>query len=237
MPYLYRHIRLDTNQPFYVGIGSDAFYKRAHSHFSRNNHWKNVVKKTEYSVHVLLNDISWEEACEKEKEFINLYKRVAEGGTLVNITAGGEGLYNPTKDVRQKISKSQLGSSNNQYKKPKGQVWRDAMQKLSGAGNPNYGKKIPDWHKEILKKAQTGRKKSQEEIEKITNKTKGQKRSLEFRKVISKLKSKPVIDTSSNMVYESVTVAAKALNYKRRTLNAWLKGDLPNKSTLRFLQQ
>ena len=29
MAYLYRHIRLDTNEIFYIGIGSDINYKRA----------------------------------------------------------------------------------------------------------------------------------------------------------------------------------------------------------------
>ena len=33
MAYLYRHIRLDKNKPFYVGIGDNDNnnYKRAHS--------------------------------------------------------------------------------------------------------------------------------------------------------------------------------------------------------------
>jgi hypothetical protein len=29
MVYLYRHIRLDKNEPFYIGIGSDKQYKRS----------------------------------------------------------------------------------------------------------------------------------------------------------------------------------------------------------------
>ena len=29
MAYLYRHIRLDKNEPFYIGIGSDTNFKRA----------------------------------------------------------------------------------------------------------------------------------------------------------------------------------------------------------------
>lgn len=28
MAYLYRHIRLDKNEPFYIGIGSDSNYNR-----------------------------------------------------------------------------------------------------------------------------------------------------------------------------------------------------------------
>lgn len=47
--YLYRHIRLDTNVPFYIGIGtykSTSKYKnkynRAFTHNKRNQYWKNV---------------------------------------------------------------------------------------------------------------------------------------------------------------------------------------------------
>lgn len=30
MPHIYRHIRLDKNEPFYVGIGLDDIPKRAY---------------------------------------------------------------------------------------------------------------------------------------------------------------------------------------------------------------
>ena len=55
MAYVYRHIRLDTNQPFYIGIGIDnkSKYHRANTHHGRNNYWKNIVKKTDYAVEIL----------------------------------------------------------------------------------------------------------------------------------------------------------------------------------------
>ena len=45
MAYVYRHIRLDTNQPFYIGIGSDKNYFRANQKTSskRNSYWVNNV--------------------------------------------------------------------------------------------------------------------------------------------------------------------------------------------------
>ena len=45
MAYLYRHIRLDKNEPFYIGIGGDdkGYYERAYHKIShRNKHWKNI---------------------------------------------------------------------------------------------------------------------------------------------------------------------------------------------------
>lgn len=47
MFYLYRHIRHDKNEPFYIGIGRTRNYERAFRKTSRNKFWKNIVSKTE----------------------------------------------------------------------------------------------------------------------------------------------------------------------------------------------
>ena len=104
MAYLYRHIRLDKNEPFYVGIGSDNSYKRAYSKKGRNTYWQRIVTVSAYAVDIMLEDLTWKQACEKEIEFINLYGRVDLGtGCLVNMTEGGEGLFNPSEEIRQKL--------------------------------------------------------------------------------------------------------------------------------------
>jgi len=124
MAYLYRHIRLDKNIPFYIGIGTDnnGFFKRAYNKRDRNQYWKRIVNKAGYEVEIIFNDITLHEACEKEKEFIKLYGRKDLGnGTLVNGTDGGEGLFNPSKAVRERISK-------------------DSRIRNSGEGNPMFGK-------------------------------------------------------------------------------------------------
>lgn len=91
MAVVYRHIRLDTNEVFYIGIGRDE--KRAYDKKrSRSNWWKSILEKTEYRVDILFDNLTWEEACDKEKEFIELYGRKdLELGTLVNMTNGGDG--------------------------------------------------------------------------------------------------------------------------------------------------
>lgn len=91
MAYVYRHVRHDKNVPFYIGIGNDDNQLRATSKQGRNPHWDAIVNKSEYSVEILLDGITWEFACKKEIEFIALYKRVKDGGVLCNITLGGEG--------------------------------------------------------------------------------------------------------------------------------------------------
>lgn len=98
MAYVYRHIRLDKNVPFYVGVGTDSkgHYSRAFTKKARNlknTHWGNIIKKTPYEVEIMIDDVPLDFAFQKEKEFISLYGRSDLGqGTLVNKTNGGEGV-------------------------------------------------------------------------------------------------------------------------------------------------
>jgi hypothetical protein len=94
--YVYRHIRKDTGEPFYIGIGTksdkQSEYYRANSKHRRNNFWKSVVNKTDYEVEILLESDDYEFIKQKEIEFISLYGRRDLGkGTLVNMTDGGDG--------------------------------------------------------------------------------------------------------------------------------------------------
>jgi hypothetical protein len=94
MAYVYRHIRLDKNEPFYIGIGSDAKYQRADYKGlkGRNIYWHRIVGKTDYEIEILFDEITYEEAQRKEEEFIALYGRVNnKTGILCNLTDGGEG--------------------------------------------------------------------------------------------------------------------------------------------------
>lgn len=95
MAYVYKHVRLDTNEVFYIGIGIQDKYKRAFSKRSRNAFWKNITSKTEYLVEIISDNITWEEACIKEKQMIlELGRRDLKLGSLVNMTDGGEGTIN-----------------------------------------------------------------------------------------------------------------------------------------------
>jgi len=86
---LYRHIRLDKNEVFYIGIGN---INRPYKISNRSVFWKNIISKTEYKVEVLFEDLTWKEACDLEISLIWLYGRRDKGlGTLCNLTDGGEG--------------------------------------------------------------------------------------------------------------------------------------------------
>lgn len=90
MAYVYRHIRLDKHEPFYIGIATHL--KRAYAKKSRKNKiWQVIVAKSDYRIEILFDDLTREEALEKEKELILLYGRIdKKTGTLCNLTDGGE---------------------------------------------------------------------------------------------------------------------------------------------------
>lgn len=96
MAYVYRHIRVDKNEPFYIGISKkdSANYARAfnHDYRHRNKHWVAIFNKTEIEVEILFENISYDQAKQKEIEFIKLYGRSIDGGILANLTKGGDGV-------------------------------------------------------------------------------------------------------------------------------------------------
>jgi hypothetical protein len=121
MAYVYRHIRLDKNEPFYIGIGKDNTYKRAFqsSKTKRSDFWHNIASKG-YEVEILMDNLTWEQACEKEKEFISIYGRRDLGqGTLVNLTNGGDGVIELSKESIESIRKKLTGVKQSEYTKNK----------------------------------------------------------------------------------------------------------------------
>jgi hypothetical protein len=95
MAYVYRHIRLDKNEPFYIGFGSDNSYKRSRQKHGRSKHWADIAKNG-YEIDIIIDNLTYENALIKEIEFIKLYGRKDLGvGTLCNYTNGGEGLSSP----------------------------------------------------------------------------------------------------------------------------------------------
>lgn len=121
MAYVYSHTRTDTNEVFYIGIGSDnqGKYVRAYSKKKRSKFWKDVTKNITYNVNILKDNLTWEDACFEEKRLINLYgRRCLNNGTLCNITDGGEGVhgYIHTKERKKLISDNSSGSKNGNAK-------------------------------------------------------------------------------------------------------------------------
>ena len=183
MAYVYRHIRLDKNEPFYIGIGGDNNYQRAYSKNSRNIFWQRVVKKTNYNVDILLDNLTKDEAKEKEIEFISLYgKKINKTGTLVNISNGGEGAagYKHTEEAKRKIAESnkfkdyaKMDKSYMQTKEYKDKVSKNNTGRIMPKSMREKtslrmkGQVFSVEHKEKLKIAITGIKRSDETKEKM----------------------------------------------------------------------
>lgn len=120
--FLYRHIRLDKNEPFYIGIGTKlkketrnnkVIYKRAYDTPKRRNKiWKDITKKTSFEVEILLESDNYSFILQKEIEFIALYGRIdKKTGCLANMTDGGEGTLGLicSEEKARKISEANKG--------------------------------------------------------------------------------------------------------------------------------
>ena len=175
MAVVYVHKKKNTNEIFYVGIGKTE--NRAHSKLNRNLHWKHIVEKYDYDVEVVHINLDWDTACEIEKLLISEYGR----DTLANMTDGGEGLNNPSRELRDKMSKSQIGKKQSletiqkRVSKIKGiPLSAEHKEKLRqaklGNKNPMYGKKIKlsATHKEALRNANIGKTHSDETKKKMS---------------------------------------------------------------------
>ena len=88
---VYIHRKATNREIFYVGIGTpERPYNKSKS--DRSEFWHKIVDRHGYDVEVIHTGISWEDACDIEKDLIELIGRRNLGlGTLVNLTDGGEG--------------------------------------------------------------------------------------------------------------------------------------------------
>lgn len=165
--YLYRHIRLDKNEVFYIGIGakrSENDFSRAMSKSGRNQFWINIISKTDYEVEILFESNDYDFIKSKESEFIKIYGRKdLKQGVLCNLTDGGEGSLG----VIVKDSTRRLHSKRSKGNKHRLGVPHPIQTKIimsesrKGELHPMYGKKhSPESIKKFIK-AQTGSKKSE----------------------------------------------------------------------------
>ena len=217
MAYVYRHIRLDKNQPFYIGIGSDSEYKRAKEKTRRSELWKRIVSKSDYIVEIITDNVSVDIAKEKEIEFIKLYGRIdKKNGTLCNMTDGGDGIngYIFSKSHRQKLSIKAKGRIVSEAQKEKLRKYR-------------LGVKNSDEARRKISIANKNRKKSPEQNlassirMKSNNPSKGKigKNSLSFKGFIEAYKDGIIVG-----VYEGVYDVANKLNITATKISAVLKG-------------
>ncbi len=128
--FVYRHVRLDTNQIFYIGIGKKntnslinsikSEYSRAFTKNGRGKNWNLIKNKTDYKVEIVFETNDYQELLNKERELIRLYGREdLKTGLLTNLTSGGQGTNELSPEARAKISKRLLGIKRSEETKNK----------------------------------------------------------------------------------------------------------------------
>lgn len=160
--YVYEWIRLDTNEPFYIGKGCGDRWRNLKR--GNNNYFNNIVKNIPVAVNILEDNLDEKTAYEYEKFYIYIYQ-YDWGFNLVNLTIGGDappilkGKNNPMygrtwydkdtpiekiNDWKLKVAKH--GKENGMYKHIYSEETIRKMRKAKegrflGKENPNYGNK------------------------------------------------------------------------------------------------
>jgi len=207
--YLYRHIRKDLNQVFYVGVGTkpknytqhEREYSRAFVTIKRSEFWKNIVNKTEYEVEILLESNDYEFIKTKEKEFIKLYGRKDLGlGTLVNLTDGGDGNlgYIPTKETVERLRKANTGRLASKETKLKQSIARKGIK---------YSEERRDIQRACMLKGE------------------------------NHPGSRLLLSTQTGIFYDTIKSASKAYNIKSNHLSSMLLGLVRNKTDLIYADE
>jgi len=260
MACVYEHIRLDTNTIFYIGIGKKN--NRAYSKYNRNTYWKNIVKKCNntFNINILHDALSWEEACEKEKQYIKQYGRIDNStGILCNMTDGGEGILNlqHTDEAKLKIS---IAAKKRYKTKPQ-------CRKGQRFVNRNSRKVvIMDLKTYIIYKFNTlievslflnttasrvrracivgksiknhylkfGSTFSKQDIEQLKNKKIYDLSVMNINRDYSVVQKK-VINTETNKIYESIAEVSRLYGIRANTLSRYLNGVSKNKTIFKLI--
>jgi hypothetical protein len=201
MALVYRHIRLDKNVPFYVGI-SNGNRRRPYAK-KRNPIWSYIADKTQYRVEIMLDDLTWEEALEKEKELIALYGRRDLGkGTLANMTDGGDGAIGiiQSQESKEKRRLKSIGRKQSEetlaLMREINSGERNPMWGRRGNKNPLFGTKLSIDRRKMLsdmakqrtgeKNPMFGKKQTEATRKKISEKAQGRTHTEETKQKMSK---------------------------------------------------
>lgn len=202
---VYQHIRLDTNEIFYIGIGN---IKRPYIKINRSKWWKNITKKTDYKIEILYENLSWTNACNIEKELIQYYGRKDNNtGILVNMTDGGEGSCGLIISEENKLKMSAFA---------KNRRWsKEERLKLSKA---HIGYKHTDEQKQKISKALKGIKRSEETRNKMS-------KAQSLKKGLDRSHSSILLDINTGVYYYSCTEYSELYNIPKTTLINHIKNN------------
>lgn len=181
--FTYAHLRASDMAVFYIGKG---LLKRITSSCNRNTHWRRTVAK-----HGLITQevAAWEserDALDHEKFLIWCFRDM--GVALTNLTSGGEGLSNPSKEVREKMSQNnpmknpEIAEKNAAKRRGKGRrpLPAEAILKMA---TTKRGMKFSESHKASISLARKGIKFTQSHKDNISKSaSEGAKKGWETRR-------------------------------------------------------
>ena len=244
--YIYRHIRLDINEPFYIGLGKvyntnakthEKYYSRAFQNTKRNRFWNFITDKTDYEVEIIYECYNREEVIKKEIEFIALYGRRDLGkGTLVNMSDGGDGLSKNIQSPETIEKRKKLHAEGKTGLKP-----------LRGEDSPVAKKVIEISTGKIfnsLTEASNYIGMNTCVFSAHLNHSNNQKNSTGFKFLDDNLNKEHIIkkrdvkvyDFSSNNIIQSISEASRLYKTSHRNLRAMLDGKHTNKTPLVYYE-
>jgi hypothetical protein len=184
MAGVYIHIRKDKNEPFYVGIYENKY--RPFEKTRRNDIWDKIVSKTEFDVKILQEGLTWDEACQMERDLIKQYGRInLNTGILANLTDGGDGAVGliRTEEHSRKISESQKGKIVSEETKSK--VSEGLKKYFQDNPGIQKGRTVSEEVRKKQSDAKKGQKGNPKSIEAMRQATLGKKRSQETKDKMS----------------------------------------------------
>lgn len=223
--YIYRHLK-PNGEVFYIGIGKTKNFQRAYNKVNRSVFWKRVVAKYDYEVQILTTGLTKEQASEFEIMLVAYHKRIdCCGGTLVNMTDGGDGVFGRvcSEETKRKLSLSNKGKKLSEETKLKISLGKKGTQ--VGEKSPMYGKIFSEITRNKMSLAKMGHKLSEAHSKKLKeSKTGGNHHS-----------AKLVMNLETGIFYETIKEAAESINIKPTTLRAMLRGENKNKTNFIYV--
>ena len=244
--YIYRHLRKDSGEPFYIGLGKvynpkakshEKYYSRAFQKTKRNRFWNFIVEKTEYEVEIIFEANDRQTIIEKEIEFITLYGRRDLGkGTLVNMSDGGDGMNNNIQ------SEETLEKRRKMYAEGK-----TGLKPLRGADSPRAVKVVEISTNKIftsLTEAAEHLGISVSVFSANLNHSNNQSNKTGFKFFdetlnkdhIVKKRHRKVYDYDTEQIIESTSEASRIYKKDHKTIRGYLNGKYKNKTSLVYYE-
>lgn len=221
--FIYLHRRADTGEVFYVGKGTHTHkkqYERAFVTKKRSKFWNAIVAKCGHSIELIADFFTEADAFAMERDLIALYGRRRDGGSLCNLTLGGDGSSGLEKsfETLEKLRAAVAGERHaNWGKKLSPETCRKKSESMKASPMNLRGKKLPDWWRQRIAATKVGT------LNPMNGKTGA-----------AHPNSRRVRDKTTGTIYDSVLIAAEERGHNMKTLYNWLSGHRPNPTTLEF---